>query len=475
MSKVIKTKETFGLVDGYLTSARVSIPALVSSASAAEWEAFETNYGSGGSLIGALNDAWTNGGGTGAWDGKYEVEIVTSATYAITDTDFSTAFLFVNPTPGGDVKVSLPPAVDIGEGAVIDVAVVGMFDGKTHNGMFVLTPDKSDTISWPGGTYSANTMCTQQPFSKLRLMSNGVDGWAISDAFGHWGDATKGDDNVWVFESTYRFDGHIPDGVEDNAVSIDAFGNIKDSGVPVGSGGGAFLSDVIMPVARGDDPTTMDRGDEWFNVSYSSSAVSGFEITAVVPDEGPDPMPLRYTVSVAGGDCILRSDTEPNGTLTVYEVPGRDVDVIGPICFIYVKYDGEVGPFIQAESYGSWDRDSDREYALLHVISIYELAAPGATILSSILIDDAYPSTEPEFIDASSGNPIQLYATGKFRDESSSDISDQVTWESTDEDLATITSTGIVHAENPGAGGTVYVNATIGNITGTILIDVGAS
>ena len=476
-SKITKTRGLLGLIDGYLATAQegtVTIPALISSASAAEWTDFQANYGTGGSLIQALNDAWDNGGGGGGgWDGKYEVAVVTSATYVIDDDAFNTAFLFVNPTPGADVEVTLPSAATMGEGAVIDVTAIGVFIGEAYYGMFVLLPSGSDTIMWPGGDSSAVNLGTQQSLSKIRLISNGVDGWGVLDAMGCWGEAAFAE-GAWTFISTYRFDGHLPDGVEDNAVSIDAFGNIKDSGFPVGISSGVYLSDVIMPVARGDDPTTMDRGDEWFNVSYSSSAVSGFEITAVVPDEGPDPMPLRYTVSVAGGDCILRSDTEPNGTLTVYEVPGRDVDVIGPICFIYVKYDGEVGPFIQAESYGSWDRDSDREYALLHVISIYELAAPGATILSSILIDDAYPSTEPEFIDASSGNPIQLYATGIFADASKADISDQVTWESTDEDLATITSTGIVHAENPGAGGTVYVNATIGNITGTILIDVGA-
>jgi hypothetical protein len=468
MSKIIKTKETVGLVDGYLAEAQegsVTIPSLVSSSSAAEWVTFQEKYGVGGSLIGAFNSAW---------NGKYAVEVVTLDTYAILETGFNTTYMFVNPVAGGDVLVSLPAAADIGEGAVIDVVVVGTFTGETHDGMFVLSVDGDDTIAWnPGGTYTSVNISTQQTFSKVTLMSNGTNGWGVLDGMGYWGEAALAE-GVWTLTAGYRFDGRLPSGVEDNAVSIDAFGNIKDSGVPVSSGGGAFLTDVIMPVSSGDDPTTMDRGDEWFNVSYSSSAVSGFEITAVVPDAGPDPMPLRYTVSVAGGDCILRSGINPDDPLTVYEVPGKDVDVIGPLCFIYVKYDGEVGPFIQTESYGSWDRDSDREYALLHVLSIYELAMPGATILETILIDDEYPSTEPEFIDASSGNPIQLFATGVFVDASTADISDQVTWESTDEALATVTSTGIVHAENPGAGGTVYVNATIGNIVGMILIDVGS-
>jgi hypothetical protein len=240
------------------------------------------------------------------------------------------------------------------------------------------------------------------------------------------------------------------------------------------NGGGAFLTDVIMPIAVGDDPTTMDRGNEWFNVSYSSSAVSGFEITAVVPDEGPDPMPLRYTVSVAGGNCILRNSTDPNSALTVYEVPGRDVDVIGPLSFIYIKYDGEVGPLIQAESYGSWDRDGDRTYALLYVISIYELAAPGATILGTISLDTAYPSTDPVQIDASSGNPIPLLATGIFMDASAANITtDIITWESTDTNEVTVTSGGVIHAENPGSNVTVYINAIIGNKVGMVQVYTG--
>jgi hypothetical protein len=185
-------------------------------------------------------------------------------------------------------------------------------------------------------------------------------------------------------------------------------------------------------------------------------------------------MPLRYTVSVAGGNCILRNSTDPNSALTVYEVPGRDVDVIGPLSFIYIKYDGEVGPLIQAESYGSWDRDGDRTYALLYVISIYELAAPGATILGTISLDTAYPSTDPVQIDASSGNPIPLLATGIFMDASAANITtDIITWESTDTNEVTVTSGGVIHAENPGSNVTVYINAIIGNKVGMVQVYTG--
>ena len=62
MSKITKTKETFGWLDGYLVAAGGD--ALLLSSSQQEWEDFLSNYGATTSLIAAMNAAWDNGGGT---------------------------------------------------------------------------------------------------------------------------------------------------------------------------------------------------------------------------------------------------------------------------------------------------------------------------------------------------------------------------------------------------------------------------
>jgi len=475
-SKITKTNSIFGLVDVYLAEAQegtVTIPALVSSASAAEWVTFEANYGAGGSLIGALNDAWDNGGGgVGGWDGKYTVEVITDATYDIADDAFNTAFLFINPTPGGNVEVTLPAASVIGEGAVIDVAAIGIFTGETDDGMFVLLPDGSDTIMWPGGDSSAANLGTSQSFSKVRLMSNGVAGWGVFDAMGHWGEATQDESLVWTFVSSYRFNGNIPGGVEDNAVSIDAFGNIKDSGFSVGSGGGALLSDVVMPIV--DTPTSMDRGDEWFNLSYSTSVLSGFDILASEVDDRQEPIPLTWKISFAAGEVCLRATPDLNSAVTVYSVPADEIYVTGPVAYVYAYLAGED---LLIASRSSWSRMYDRMYALIYALTIYDHKEPETPVLESIVIGETLdPEVPPTTIWSPSTPPytVQLIATGYYLGGTSADVTSLVdTWSSSDETRATVSAGGLVTFVTPGSNQTAIITAAISAIEDTIIADTG--
>jgi hypothetical protein len=459
MSKIIKTKETFGLVDGYLAEAQedtVAIPSLVSSASAAEWATFQEKYGVSGSLIGAFNNAW---------NGKYAVEVVSLDTYAILETGFNTTYMFVNPVAGGDVLVALPSAAAIGEGAVIDVVVVGTFTGEMHDGMFVMSVDGADTIAWnPGGTYSAVNVSTQQTFSKITLMSNGTNGWGVLDGMGYWGEAALAD-GVWTLTAGYRFDGRLPGGTEDNAVSIDAFGNIKDSGVPVGGGGGSgLLSDVIMPTSG--SPTTMDRGDEWFNVSYSTSIISGFDILNVIPDDRQDPMPLTFKVSIAAGDCCLRATSDPNAAITVYHVDGDDVYVTGPIRHVYIDPNGG-DPFISDRP--MWSSNEDKTYALLYTLSIFDEVAPFVYTLESITVETV---SNPVIV----GSGTQCTAWGTYTDVVAPiDITSLVVW--TSDYLSTfhvsVNATGEAWGET--SGGSSLITATMDLIAGSLLITCDAA
>jgi len=465
MSKITKTKEAFGWIDGYLEEAKegsVTIPALVSSASAAEWETFEANYGTGGSLIGALNAAWSE---------AYTVEIVTDATYEILATGSNTAYMFVNPTPGGNVLVALPAASDIGEGAVIEVVVTGTFEGEISDGMFVMSVDGTDTIAWrPGGTYTSVNMSTQQSFSKIKLMSNGTDGWGVLDAMGYWGESELAE-GAWTFTAAYRFDGQIPGGVEDNAVSIDAFGNIKDSGVPVGGGGGSgLLSDVIMPVVG--SPTSMNRGDEWFNLSYSASVLSGFDILAYEPDDRQDPMPLTWKISFDAGEVCLRATPDINSAVTVYSVPADEIYVTGPVAYVYAYLDGEA---LLIDSRSSWSRLYDRLYALIYALTIYDHKAPEIPVLESIVLGETLdPAIPPSAISSPSSPPytVQLVATGYYVGGAFMDVTSSVeSWSSSDETRATVSAGGLVTFITPGSGTTATITASIGVIEDTIIAD----
>jgi len=475
-SKITKTRGLLGLIDGYLATAQegtVTIPALISSASAAEWTDFQANYGTGGSLIQALNDAWDNGGGGGGgWDGKYEVAVVTSATYVIDDDAFNTAFLFVNPTPGADVEVTLPSAATMGEGAVIDVTAIGVFIGEAYYGMFVLLPSGSDTIMWPGGDSSAVNLGTQQSLSKIRLISNGVNGWGVLDAMGCWGEAAFAE-GAWTFISTYRFDGHLPDGVEDNAVSIDAFGNIKDSGFPVGISSGVYLSGVIMPIV--DTPTSMDRGDEWFNLFYSTSVLSGFGINQYEPDDRQDPMPLTWKISFFEGEVCLRATPDPSSAVTIYSCAADEIFVTGPVAYVYAYVDDES---VILASKSSWSRLDDRMYALLYTLTIYDHKEPEIPILESIVIGETLvPDGHPTKIWSPSTPPYtrQLVATGYYVGGSFADVTASVeSWGSSDETHATVSAGGLVTFVQPGTGSTAVITASIGIIADTITADNGA-
>lgn len=187
-------------------------------------------------LVGGItNSDWVedNFGSTGNW----KVETIGTATYEVPLTFPNTAYLSINPVSGGDVVWDLPLAADTLEGQVFTVLVVGNFTGELHDGMFALRAAGSDVIIWYGGTHATSIIGTQQAYSKISIMSNGVDGWGAYDGEGQWGSVTYGDDLVWAYIDTYRFCGNIPGATEDNIVTFDADGNIKDSGIAISGAG----------------------------------------------------------------------------------------------------------------------------------------------------------------------------------------------------------------------------------------------
>jgi hypothetical protein len=69
-------------------------------------------------------------------------------------------------------------------------------------------------IIWNGSPTGTQSIVTMQYYASVRLVSNGTY-WIAIDLSGTW---TSG--------VSYRYDGNIQDGVEDNVVTIDEYGNV---------------------------------------------------------------------------------------------------------------------------------------------------------------------------------------------------------------------------------------------------------
>jgi len=462
MSFITKTKEAFSWIDGYLTEAQggesaVTIPSFTISASAAEWSTFETNYGTTGSLLKALNDAWTHGGST-----SINVETITGATYEILYTQVNTSFSFINPTPGEHVQVSLPTAASVGEGGTFDILAIGPFQGDESLGIFALyvASETEDYFDWTAGDHTTGLLGTSNPYSKLRIISDGVSCWSILDGYGWWGEAVFGEGGV-TYSSKYAFSANIQDGVEDNIVTIDYYGNVQDSGIAIGSvGSNPDLANVIMPTVG--EAVSMDRGDEWFNVSYSTSVISGFDITAVIPDDRGEPVPLTYKVTIDVGDCCLRATSDLNSPITIYNLAGDAVYVTGPLCYVFIDPAGETGPFINTRA--SWSSDEDKIYALLYVFSIFDEIAPVSYELESILVETV---SNPVIV----GNSTQCTAWGTYTNwVDPVDITALVTWTSSfpTDPYVSVGSTGEAYGE--ASGGSSTITATLGLIADDLSI-----
>lgn len=143
--------------------------------------------------------------------------------------------------------ITLPAAADFGEGYWVNILSLSSYVGDS----FSVECDGSEDITWPKASSTAY-LETFLAYSGVRLVCTGF-GWVAVDFSGKWYDA---DGNGMLF------DGCVPGGVEDNIVTIDASGNVQDSGVAVGSigsGGSPTTSPKVAsyPVVEGDANNTV--------------------------------------------------------------------------------------------------------------------------------------------------------------------------------------------------------------------------
>jgi len=414
---------------------------------------------------GITNSHWiveTFGGLSSLW----EMFFVGTTTYTVPDDCNSKLYIG---SSGASLQVlTLPLASNTAAGT--ECEFFNLME-RTSNAMIIATSG-SDALYTPMSV-SGVAIGAVSRYSRIRFISDGTYGWFANDADGLWSLYTFVTPN-WIMGSSYRFCGNIPTATEDNIVTFDEDGNIKDSGIAISEvgGGGGNLSDVIMPIV--DTPTSMDRGDEWFNLSYSTSALSGFDILAYEPDDRPDPMPLTWKISFDAGEVCLRATPDPNSAVTVYSVPADEIYVTGPVVYVYAYLDGED---LLIDSRSSWSRLDDRMYALLYTLTIYDHKEPEIPILESIVIGETLvPDGHPTTIRSPSTPPytLQLVATGYYVGGSFADVTASVeSWGSSDETHATVSAGGLVTFVQPGTGSTAVITASIGIIADTITADNG--
>ena len=417
---------------------------------------------------GITNSHWiveTFGGLSSLW----EMFFVETTTYTVPDDCNSKLYIG---SSGARLQVlTLPLASNTAAGT--ECEFFNLME-RTSNAMIIATSG-SDALYTPMSV-SGVAIGAVSRYSRIRFISDGTYGWFANDADGLWSLYTFVTPN-WIMGSSYRFCGNIPTATEDNIVTFDEDGNIKDSGIAISEvgGGGGNLSDVIMPIV--DTPTSMDRGDEWFNLSYSTSALSGFDILAYEPDDRPDPMPLTWKISFDAGEVCLRATPDPNSAVTVYSVPADEIYVTGPVAYVYAYLDGED---LLIDSRSSWDRMYDRMYALMYALTIYDDKEPETPVLDYIVLGETLnPEVPPRAIWSPSTPPytVQLIATGYYLGGTSADVTSLVaSWSSDDETHATVSPDGLVTFVVPGTGSTAIISAQIndGEFTDTIIADNGA-
>ena len=89
-----------------------------------------------------------------------------------------------------------------------------------------------------------------------------------------------------------------------------------------------------------------------------------------------------------------------------------------------------------------------------------------AAVLESIAVTPANPSI-------AKGTTQQFTATGTYSDNSTQDLTSQVTWASATTSVATISSAGL--GDRPSATGTSTITATLGGVTGSTVLTVTAA
>jgi hypothetical protein len=122
---------------------------------------------------------------------------------------------------GGELSttITLPEASAFGSGYWLRILSLSTYVGPAYLFVGMSNEGASPKIIWHGSSVGVESIATMQYFASVRLVSNGMD-WVATDLSG-----------TWTGNTTYCCDGNIKDGVQDNIVTIDEYGNIQDGGI----------------------------------------------------------------------------------------------------------------------------------------------------------------------------------------------------------------------------------------------------
>jgi hypothetical protein len=188
--------------------------------------------------------------------------------YVVTNVDRNrTLAVYHTDGEGGEKStvIELPDPATFGIGYWVKILSLSAYVGPAGGVNAYLRVGRSSEgwapeIIWNLSVSGTQSIASMQYYASVRLVSNGTY-WMAMDMSGTW--SSGGD---------YRFDGNIQDGVENNVVTIDGDGNIKDSGIAIGDLGGGGTP-VTVPKTN-SYPVVVGDADNTVFVMSSSSATT---------------------------------------------------------------------------------------------------------------------------------------------------------------------------------------------------------
>lgn len=218
---------------------------------------------------------------------------------------------------GANVGVfTLPTSVAAGEGFRFRVRN----EGTGTHGVTINTVS-GNTISLGGnmdGGGAGTSLVTTDLNASVELVANGATSWYVTMANGTWTDGTI----------TRHFDAHIPGGTLDNIVTIDAYGDLVDSGTAITSVGGINLTTFSASAIDLVDDTDFVA----LEITPYVTEATGY-ILEVVPTVGAGTLTVVLYQDAARLEAVYTMvvDLSDSTTFQSFEAFGMELETDGTI------------------------------------------------------------------------------------------------------------------------------------------------
>jgi len=223
-------------------------------------------------------------------------------TYDIGDDDGGKVFILA--TASGTFNLPVTPR----DGYTISLGLMGA--------AIVLTIDRNatNTISFPNGMTAADEIYAGDSgsFISLRFI-DASNTWAMVEGAGRWTGKLAA-----AVVSRYIFTGNVASGVEDNLVSIDAYGNIQDSGLQ--TFGGFIVSTATYTLASNITDLYVSRSATGVcTITIPSAIIAQIGRLIRIKDSGDNCSVFNITIATQGAETI---EGEANA---IMDIDGMDL------------------------------------------------------------------------------------------------------------------------------------------------------